>query len=66
MHALGGAREALGLATTTKLPSSDRACRLAFIRIVASSLAPAHSPVLLALEFGFPPICPLGGSYRSH
>jgi hypothetical protein len=35
--------------------------RWAFIQIAASSLAPAHSSVLLALEFGFLPICPLDG-----
>jgi len=41
-------------------------CQAAELKIVASSIALAHPPVLLAFEFGFPPICLRGGSYQSY
>jgi hypothetical protein len=53
MHALGGAREALDLATATKAAQFGPRLlphRWAFIKIVASSLAPAH-PSLASLRF---------------
>jgi hypothetical protein len=58
MHALGGAREALGLATATKAVQFEPRLlprRRAFIQIVTSFLAPAHWSVLLTLDVGFPP-----------
>ena len=41
-------------------------CQAAELKIVASSIALEHPPVLLAFEFGFPPICLRGGSYQSY
>jgi hypothetical protein len=57
MHAFGGASEAAGLTTATKLCSSDRAfCRAAGLSL-RSSLHPriGASAGLLAIDFGFPP-----------